>query len=149
MPSHKTEIFFPFSPEKVFEMVKNIEEYPHFLPNCEYLTVKNTKKTPEITHILAEMGVKYSIFREKFTSNVQINDKNKTIIVKLDSGVLKSLSNEWQIIEHKNGSIAKFSIQIEMKNIPLRLALAAAFKIGVNDITEAFKQRANHLYSSY
>ena len=155
MPKHNTEIFFPYSVEKVYEMVKNIEEYPLFLPNCSHLTVlnrqkidQNTQNEGEIEQILAEMGVKYSVFSEKFISKVQINQKQKRISVELNSGPLKNLSNDWKFIEHPKGCIALFTIQIEMKNFALRLALAAAFKIGVNEITEAFKKRADILYSN-
>ncbi len=129
-------------------MVINIEEYPQFLPNCSHLDIKNHQKIDKIDHFTAEMGVKFASFTEKFTSNVVANQKKNSILVSLSSGPLKNLSNQWQFEKHENGCMANFSIEIEMKNLVLRLALAAAFKVGVNDITNAFITRADTLYKS-
>lgn len=159
MPKIETEIFFPYSVENIHNMVADIEKYPEFLPNCSSLTVKKREKTAqkgsknvEKEHILAEMGVKYGLYSEKFDSNVTVNHMFHEIDVSLSSGPLKSLTNHWKFVEHQNkqkikGCMATFSIEIEMKSFPLRLALAAAFKIGVNEITKAFVTRANKLYS--
>uniref|UniRef100_A0A2A4YR91 Coenzyme Q-binding protein COQ10 START domain-containing protein n=1 Tax=OCS116 cluster bacterium TaxID=2030921 RepID=A0A2A4YR91_9PROT len=149
MPKYQTEIFFPFSVEKIHNMVADIEKYPEFLPNCSHLIIKNSQKTAKKRLFLAEMGVKFSVFSEKFDSNVEIDDMFHEINVTLNSGALKNLTNGWKFIEHgDNQCMAHFSIEIEMKNLPLRLALAAAFKIGVKEIEQAFVTRANKLYLS-
>lgn len=148
MPKYQTEIFFPYSVEKIHNMVADIEKYPEFLPNCSHLTIKNTQKSGKKRHFLAEMGVKFSVFSENFDSNVEIDDMFHEINVSLDSGPLKNLTNNWKFIEQgENQCLAHFSIEVEMKNFALRLALAAAFKIGVKDIEQAFIKRANKLYS--
>ncbi|MBL1420171.1 MAG: hypothetical protein COC24_006635 [Alphaproteobacteria bacterium] len=156
MPKYQTEIFFPYSVQKIHNMVADIEKYPEFLPNCSHLIIKNSQKTPDSGQkggkkrvFLAEMGVKFSVFSEKFDSNVEIDDMFHEINVTLNSGPLKNLINNWKFeTADNNGCIAHFSLQVEMKNLPLRLALAAAFKIGVKDIEQAFITRANKLYST-
>ncbi|PCI85601.1 MAG: hypothetical protein COB24_12475 [Hyphomicrobiales bacterium] len=148
MPKYQTEILFPYSVEKIHNMVADIEKYPEFLPNCSHLTIKNSQKNTKKRTFLAEMGVKFSVFSEKFDSNVEIDDMFHEINVTLNSGPLKNLTNNWKFENTNNGGcIAHFSLEVEMKNLPLRLALAAAFKIGVKDIEHAFITRANKLYS--
>lgn len=148
MPKYQTEIFFPYSVEKIHNMVADIEKYPEFLPNCSHLIIKNSQKSGKKRLFLAEMGVKFSVFSENFDSNVEIDDMFHEINVSLDSGPLKNLTNNWKFIEQgENQCLAHFSIEVEMKNFALRLALAAAFKIGVKDIEQAFIKRANKLYS--
>ena len=149
MPKYQTEIFFPYSVEKIHNMVADIEKYPEFLPNCSHLTIKNCQKNAQKRHFLAEMGVKFSIFSENFDSNVEIDDMFHEINVTLNSGPLKNMANNWKFVEQDgNHCLAHFSIEIEMKNFALRLALAAAFKLGVSEIEQAFITRANKLYSS-
>lgn len=157
MPKYQTEIFFPYEVEKIHNMVADVEKYPQFLPNCDHLIIKNDpktgkkpQKTAEKQRFLAEMGVKFSVFSEKFDSNVEIDNMFHSINVTLNSGALKNLTNSWKFVEAENNScIAHFSINIEMKNLALRLALAAAFKIGVNEITQAFIKRADQLYKQH
>ena len=147
MPKLKTEIDFPFSAHKIYDMVADVEAYPNFVPNCHSLEIKSQQKVNEQTLIDAEMGVKYSVFSEKFGSNVILNDQKCQVIVQLSSGPIKKLNNVWQFVDTRNGCIANFEIEIEMSNLALRLALSAAFKFGVVEITNAFKQRANQLYA--
>ncbi|MCJ8325178.1 MAG: type II toxin-antitoxin system RatA family toxin [Rhizobiales bacterium] len=148
MPTQELEIFFPYTVENIYNLVADIEKYPLFLPNCVQLTVKKRHKTVKNEHILAEMGVKYGIFSENFSSNVELDAKNHSIIVGLNSGPIKKLNNHWRIEKHDNGSLAHFKIEIEMKNFALKIALAAAFKFAVNEVVEAFKTRADELYST-
>lgn len=148
MPKFETEIFFPYSAKQIHNMVADIEKYPEFLPNCDSLTVKKHQKTPEKDVFLAEMGVKFGIFSEKFDSNVVVKHLFHTIDVNIASGPIKRLDINWKFVESQNGNgcTAKFNIKIEMKSLPLKLALAAAFNIAVNDMTQSFVTRANHLY---
>lgn len=148
MPKQSLEIFFPYTVEDIFNLVADIEKYPLFLPNCVLLTVKNRQKTANNEHILAEMGVKYGIFSENFISEVELDAINHSIFVGLKSGPIKKMYNEWRIEAHENGCLAHFKIEVEMKNFALKIALAAAFKIAVNEVVEAFKARANKLYST-
>lgn len=146
MPTYETEIFFPYDAKDVFAMVEDIESYPLFLPNCDYLKIISDVAHGDERKINAEMGVKYKIFSEKFRSDVSINNGANEITVQLASGPIKKMSNVWRFCDHLNGCNAHFYIQVEMKNLPLRLALAAAFKIGIREITEAFLNRADVLY---
>lgn len=146
MPKFETEIIFPHSVQNIYEMVLDIEKYPQFLPNCSHLLIKKHEKSGKNEHFLAEMGVKFSIFSEKFDSNVVANEAEKTIKVSLNSGPIKNLNNDWSFINHPKGCLAKFLIEVEMNNFALRLALAGAFKIGATEITNAFVKRADSLF---
>lgn len=155
MPKYQTEILFPYSVEQIHNMVADIEKYPEFVPNCASLVIKNSQKTAilgqkgaEKRLFLAEMGVKFSVFSEKFDSNVTIDDMFHSINVTVNSGPIKKLTLDWKFLADGENCKAKFSIDMEMKNLPLRLALAAAFKMSVIEMTDAFVTRANELYSN-
>ncbi|MGL1919977.1 MAG: hypothetical protein OCD03_03020 [Hyphomicrobiales bacterium] len=148
MPKYQTEILFPYSVEQIHNMVADIEKYPEFVPNCSSLWIKNSQKSDKKRHFLAEMGVKFSIFSEKFDSNVEIDDMFHSINVTVSSGPIKKLNLEWKFLEQGENCKALFSIDMEMKALPMKLALAAAFKISVIEMTDAFITRSNELYKS-
>ena len=40
MPSFRTRHRVPFTPRQMFDLVKDVERYPEFLPMCEAITVR-------------------------------------------------------------------------------------------------------------
>ena len=59
------------SPEKMFELVADVEKYPEFLPWC----IGSRVIEKENSKIIADLMIGFQFFREKFRSNVSLDKK--------------------------------------------------------------------------
>ena len=82
MTKHSEIRYVSYSPEKMFELVADVQKYPEFLPWC--IASRVIKK--ENTKIIADLMIGFQIFREKFRSNVSLDKKNLKIEVNYEEG---------------------------------------------------------------
>ena len=67
MTKHSETRYVSYSPEKMFELVADVEKYPEFLPWC----IASRVIEKENSKIIADLMIGFQIFREKFRSNVR------------------------------------------------------------------------------
>lgn len=127
--NHKSE----YKSEDLFNLVADIESYPQFIPWVIGARIK--KKEGNI--LLAELLVKYKIFRTSYISKVILVPKEK-IIVELADGPFKYLLNEW----HFKQNMIKFMIDFELKSSFLNDLVAEELGKYSEKIIECFTQRA-------
>ena len=66
MPSHAEQQFSPYSPQQLFDMVADVEKYPHFLPWCRAARVMERKDN----EFLGELIISFAHITESYTSKV-------------------------------------------------------------------------------
>ena len=59
MPTHAEKRFLPYTPEKLYNLVSDVEKYPEFLPWCIALRICRR----EVTTINADMVIGFKVFR--------------------------------------------------------------------------------------
>ncbi len=59
MPKFETHRFVKHSPDRMYDLVADVEKYPQFLPLCEALTVRSRKERDGKTLLVADMTVGY------------------------------------------------------------------------------------------
>ena len=132
-----------YKPEQLFDLVSDINKYPEFLPWC--LASRIRKKTD--TTLVADLIIGFQVFKEQFTSHVQM-DKNHLIIrVEYAEGPFKYLTNNWKFIEHPDGCMIDFYVDFEFKSRLLQTVIESLFTEAVKRMVSAFESRANQLYN--
>lgn len=144
MPTHTETRILPYTPDQMFDLVSDIARYPEFLPWCTSARIIRD----EGDMLLAELTIGYKMFREKFTSRVNLDRKNKSIHVAYVSGPLKYLRNEWQFQkEPKKKCRVEFFVHFEFSNPILSGLMNMFFDVAFRQMVSAFEKRANDIYS--
>ncbi len=140
---HKS-LFVPFSTEQMFRVVNNIASYPDFLPWCggaRVLSHTGNELHAEITIAKGPVNLAFS------TKN--LITPNESIDMKLMSGPFKHLSGRWLFEPRGERSCQiTLSMNFEFNNRLMTMTIGPVFEQIVGSLVNAFKQRANQLYSN-
>ena len=142
MTKHSEIRTVPYKPDKMFDLVADVENYPEFLPWCIASRVIQKKKTL----LIADLMIGFQVFREKFRSNVNLDKKNMIIEVSYEDGPFKFLTNKWEFKSHKGQCKILFYLDFEFKNIFLQSLMERLFSEAVKKMVTAFEHRAEKLY---
>lgn len=142
MPTHQETRFLPQSPEQLYELVSDVEDYPNFLPWCIALRVKSRDET----EIRADMIVGFKMLREKFTSKVTLTPKTRIDVEYLD-GPFRYLQNRWLFVAKDGGCEIDFFIDFEFRSRLLRKVMEPLFHEAVRRMVRAFEKRAAQRFS--
>jgi coenzyme Q-binding protein COQ10 len=149
MPTFDTVRRVPYSPEQMFDLVADVEQYPQFLPMCETLAIRRRETTPEGERLTATMGVGYKSIREHFTSRVTLKPADRRIQVAYLDGPFRYLDNRWEFLPMAGGGCqVRFWISYEFKSAMLGLLMGALFDKAFRKFAEAFEQRARVVYGA-
>ncbi|MFK3692657.1 type II toxin-antitoxin system RatA family toxin [Agrobacterium tumefaciens] len=147
MPKFETHRFVKHSPDRMYDLVADVEKYPQFLPLCEALTVRSRKERDGKELLVADMTVGYKAFRETFTTQVLLNPAERAIDVKYIDGPFRYLDNRWRFEATENGSTVHFFIDYEFKNRLLGAVMGSMFDRAFRMFAEAFEARADKIYA--
>lgn len=138
---HKSAVV-PHKVEDMFILVNNITDYPKFLPWCK--SVKVSSRTE--TGIVATIAMGGIALEKSFTTN-NIIKPNEWIEMRLVEGPFSQLQGFWHFKPlGDKGSKISLSMEFEISNKLLRLALEPAFTKIANTLVDAFVKRAEELY---
>ncbi len=137
MPKQIYNISTPYTAEQLFKLVADIESYPEFLPWV--LAARILSKNDDI--IVAELVIKYKIFRSCYTSKVKLSP-NHEIIVELVEGPFKYLKNHWRFIEEASGARIEFMLDFALKSSLLEDLVTHEFNHYAKKLMDAFIKRA-------
>ncbi|PWE55333.1 ubiquinone-binding protein [Metarhizobium album] len=148
MPQFETTRPVLHSPEKMFDLVADVERYPEFLPLCEALSVRSRKERDGKVLLVADMTVGYKAIRETFTTQVLLNRDERIIDVKYIDGPFKYLDNRWRFEAAANGCDVRFFIDYEFKSRILGALMGSMFDRAFRMFAEAFEKRADAIYGT-
>ncbi len=142
MPTHAEKKPLPFGPAEMFDLVADIERYPEFLPWC----VGTRIRSRDGDLIVADMVIGYKMFRERFTSRVELSRPDR-IDVTYSDGPFKYLNNHWIFIPQDDGTcIVDFYVDFEFKSKLLQKMIGVVFNEAVRIMVNAFEKRAHEVY---
>jgi coenzyme Q-binding protein COQ10 len=143
MPTHAEQRTLPFTQQQLFDLVSDVERYPEFLPWC--IAVRMKKR--EETMLEADLVIGFKMFRESFTSRVDL-DRPQRIDVTYLSGPLKYLNNHWRFFPVEEGCIIDFYVNFEFRSRVFQSLVGALFNEAVSRMVRAFEVRAHELYGA-
>ena len=141
MPRFTEHRLLPYTPEQLYHLVADVENYPAFLPWC--LSVRITDSSDD--ELRAEMVVGFKLLRERFTSRVQFTP-GRQIDVEYVDGPFRYLRNRWQFGPAPNGCKLDFDIDFEFRSRLLRKVMGPLFDEAVRRMIGAFEARARNCY---
>ena len=142
MPTHAEQKPLPYAPEQMFNLVSDIEKYPEFLPWC----VGTRIRSREGDVLIADMVIGYKMFRERFTSRVELTRPGR-IDVSYYEGPFKYLNNHWIFLEQPDGTcVVDFYVDFEFRSKLLQKMIGVVFEKAVQIMVSAFEERADQVY---
>lgn len=148
MPTFETVRYVNHSPERMFDLVADVEKYPEFVPLCERLTVRQRRVDEAGREVLiADLTAGYGPIRETFTSMVTLDRVGLVIKVEYIDGPFRFLDNRWGFTPRvERGADVHFWISYEFRSRMLGALMGSMFDRAFRKFSEAFEQRANALY---
>ncbi|MBS0243412.1 MAG: type II toxin-antitoxin system RatA family toxin [Proteobacteria bacterium] len=150
MPSFSTTRRVPYTPDQMFDLVADVEQYPHFFPLCEALRVRTREKKGDAEVLVAAMDIGYRAIRETITSRVTLERPKFAVRVELVDGPFRQLENRWRFTPAANGdgTDVHFFISYEFKSVVLQLLVGSLFDQAFRRCVTAFEARARKVYGS-
>ncbi|MBT9569213.1 MAG: type II toxin-antitoxin system RatA family toxin [Thiobacillus sp.] len=130
-------------PERMFELVDRVEDYPAFLPWCggAELIARDADHTVATIHI-AYMGIRQSFT----TENAKIPPREMRI--KLKEGPFTELEGDWQFIPLGDGACKiEFRLHYVFSSRMLETLLAPVFSHITHTFVDAFVRRADEVFA--
>ncbi len=143
MPVHAEQRVLPYSPDQLFDLVADIERYPEFLPWCRAARIRRR----EGNTLHADLVIGFKMFRENFTSRVELDRGRHRIDVVYAEGPFKYLRNHWVFEPRPDGSChVDFYVEFEFRSPLLARLIGLLFHEAVRRMVHAFETRAAKLY---
>lgn len=153
MKNFRNRRLVPHSAVEMFELVRDVESYPKFVPLCEAVRVRRRDETaPGVELLVVEMQVGFKAICERYTSRVASDANRLEIRVDCAEGPFRKLDNRWSFREETPGPEARprssvdFYIAYEFKNIALSMLMGAMFDKAFQKYSDAFAKRADEVY---
>ena len=147
MPVYTEKRVVPHTPQQVFDLVRDIETYPHFLPWCIGLRIKRIEEVRGVEAPVADLLVAFKGFRGQYTSRVVADPSSLCIDVEYIDGPFSKLDNNWKFRPSGDGGCEiDFQIDFEFKSRMLQKMISAVFSRAVEKMVEAFVGQAKKIY---
>ncbi|WP_370673668.1 type II toxin-antitoxin system RatA family toxin [Pleomorphomonas sp. PLEO] len=148
MPTFETVRHVNHSPERMFDLVADVDKYPEFVPLCERLVVRQRRTDEDGREVLiADLTAGYGPVRETFTSMVTLDRAALAIKVEYVDGPFRFLDNRWTFTPREgNGANVHFWIDYEFRSRMLGALMGSMFDRAFRKFSEAFETRADAIY---
>ena len=134
----------PHLPQKMYEVVADLEDYPRFVPNCKAMAVRpdiaddNTK--------LATMTLFFGPITQAYTSRVVFDPVAHTIKAKAVDGPFAYLDSVWSFEPEGMGTRVRFEVDFKISNALIAAVAEPAFAAKQAEIIQAFVDEADRRY---
>ena len=147
MPAFDTTRRVHHTAAQMFDLVSDVEAYPHFLPLCKSLRVLRRTEEGDTLIFVAEMQVGYKAIRETFKTRVACDPARRHILVEYIDGPFRYLKNSWAFRDDDRGdSHVDFHIEYEFKSRMLGMLMGSMFDQAFRRFADAFERRADMVY---
>ena len=142
MTVHAEKRVIPHRPEELYALVADVRRYPEFLPWCMAARIREESEVA----LAADLIIGFQMFRERFTSYVDLDQQNLEIDVKYAGGPFRYLTNNWRFLPHPDGCEIDFYVDFEFNSRLLQSVIETLFTEAVKRMVKAFEDRADVLY---
>ncbi len=142
MPDLFLERHSPHLPQRMFDLVSDLESYPRFVPNCKAMEVRDDASGAT----LAKMTISFGPITQSYTSRVVADPQAMTITAQAIDGPFAYLDSKWTFEAEGEGTRIRFDIDFKIANPLLAAAAEPAFAAKQNDIIDAFEDEADRRF---
>lgn len=129
-------------PERMFELVDRVEDYPMFLPWCGGTELKLRDED----HTVATIHIAYMGIRQSFTTENR-KVRPQTMRIKLQEGPFAELEGDWMFLPlGEDACKVEFRLHYVFSSRILESLLTPVFSHITNTFVDAFVRRADEVY---
>ncbi|KAF8822694.1 polyketide cyclase/dehydrase [Cardiosporidium cionae] len=145
---HQQRRIVPYSPEKYFNVVLDVEKYQNFIPWCQESSVQNAPWNGNPCSFSAEVVIGFKLFKERYTSIVTYNRPHWIQVSAIDSSIFSKLINEWKFSPgpDSNSAYVDFRVDFQFSNILHQQAAGYFIEELTSIMTSSFDDRVAALY---
>jgi ribosome-associated toxin RatA of RatAB toxin-antitoxin module len=129
------------SPERMFEIINDVEHYPRFVPGCSSARVLD--RSPG--HVHAELTVGTGLMKTTFSTLNRLHPPGR-IDMQLESGPLKSLGGSWTLTPVASPAVTGCRVELDLAFEPhgnlAAMALGPVVEKLASSLVQAFVTRA-------
>ncbi len=142
MLRYKLHHVLSFSPEQLFDLAADVEQYPAYLP--WWISARVVKREGNI--YCTEQIVAFGLIRRRFTTKTTLSRPERIDVISIDRSV-RRFDLSWAFVQVPEGGcrvslIVNLELRPYLLEILFRQALAGRF----NRILVAFEKRAHRIY---
>jgi ribosome-associated toxin RatA of RatAB toxin-antitoxin module len=136
-------VLVPYSAERMYRLVEQVDDYPEFLPWCP---AAHARGLPDGS-VEATIEIAYHGVRSRFTTR-NVNRFSREIRMTLVNGPFRSLTGEWIFQElPQQACKVSLNLQYEFASGLLGRLIAPVFDSIAGSLIDAFARRAEQLYA--
>ena len=103
-------------PERMFDIVSDLNDYPRFLPNCQAMQVRPDPAAGDRDVRLARMTISFGPITQAYTSRVTLDALARTIRAKAVDGPFAYLDSVWSFEPEGQGTRVRFEIDFKISS---------------------------------
>lgn len=138
----------PHLPQRMFEIVADLEDYPRFIPNCKAMDVRQDPASGGTDTRLARMTLYFGPITQAYTSRVTLDDQALTIKAKAVDGPFSYLDSVWSFEHEGQGTRVRFEIDFKISNPFIAAIAEPAFAAKQEEIMRAFAEEADKRFGN-
>ncbi|WIJ23623.1 type II toxin-antitoxin system RatA family toxin [Devosia sp. RR2S18] len=138
----------PHLPQRMFEIVADLEDYPRFVPNCRAMEVRQDPGAGPEDVRLARMTLHFGPITQAYTSRVTVDHEQLTISAKAVDGPFAYLDSVWSFEPEGMGTRVRFEINFKISNPFIAAVAEPAFAAKQQEIMRAFCEEADRRYGA-
>lgn len=148
MPRVESSVFINSDPDKVFELARNVEAFPEFMPDLKTVTV--LEKSPDGNHCVTEFVGIVKEFKTtlKWVEEDEWDPSARTCRFSLVKGDFKSYSGVWTFEPADGGtkytSVIDFEYDIPLIGPMIKTLIARKMQQNVDNMLEAIRTKAEN-----
>ena len=136
----------PHLPQRMFEIVSDLSDYPRFIPNCKAMEVRPDPAANGADVRLAKMTLYFGPITQAYTSRVTIDPMAMTIRAKAVDGPFAYLDSVWNFEPEGMGTRVRFEIDFKISNPFISAIAEPAFAAKQDEIMQAFADEADRRF---
>jgi ribosome-associated toxin RatA of RatAB toxin-antitoxin module len=136
-------VLVPYSADRMFRLVENVDDYPEFLPWCP---ASHARPLPDGS-VEATIQIAFHGVRSRFTTR-NVATAPREIRITLVDGPFRTLSGHWHFLELPQEA-CKVTLKLQYQFAPglLGRLIAPVFESIAGSLIDAFARRAESLYA--
>ncbi|MET3925397.1 SRPBCC family protein [Devosia sp. 2618] len=133
----------PHMPQRMFEIVSDLADYPRFLPNVKAMEVRADPAAGDADIKLAKMTLFFGPVTQAYTSRVTLDHQALTIRAKAVDGPFAYLDSVWSFEGEGMGTRVRFEVDFKISNPFIAAVAEPAFAAKQEEIMRAFCDEAD------
>lgn len=142
MPTVNRSALVRHTPQQMFELVNDFEQYPQFLPGCRRARLLER----DDAHLIGEMTLGRAGVEQTITTRNDLHAPER-IEMSLVKGPFKRLRGRWHFTPVDDTSCrVSLEMEFEFANRLLSMAFGKLFQQVAGQLVDSFTRRADELY---